>query len=288
MEYAKKVSIHKDFVIRNVSDLVQEGENQYADFFYWAIKQGFSYYAIEGLIKSEGEKSYPFLVDFIKKGDKANRGKAIIMLSKYSGQPFDYDLFDDPAYWQKIPVEKVLKWQEEGYPTCMPRTEDVPTLVENPQTEMDFIVQKLEKKLLKDRKNWRVGSWEYNRSILEVPSVEIMKEIKQKWQLPAVYLEFLQKYSPKRILLSKNISLYGAEELIKAQIGYIWDNSGKKLTDWNENWVVIADKNADPYIINLSKIKEDDCPIYKAPHGAGTWKFKKVTDSFIDFLRKLA
>lgn len=287
IKYADKATIHKDFIIKYICELVQMGENRYAEFFRWAINQGLAYYAVEGLIKAEGEKAYPFLVDFIQKTDKEKGGKAVIMLAKYSGQPFDYDLPNDPAYWKTLPIDDLLKWQQDGYPQLEPKEEIFVPLIQNPQTELDFVMQKLEKKLIKERKKWRVGSWEYNRTCLETPDYQTIEKINKQWQLPELYLEFLQKYSPKNYLFSKMITLYGAQILVDRQEGYAWDSSGEKFFDWDENWVVIADREADPYIIDLSKIGNGDCPIYKAPHGAGIWKFKKIANGFLDFLNKL-
>ena len=58
--------------------------------------------------------------------------------------------------------------------------------------------------------------------------------------------------------------------------------------DWKAHWLIIADKDADPYILNLSKSDGNDAPIYKAPHGAGEWKWRKVASSFLEFLEKLS
>ncbi|WP_238426083.1 SMI1/KNR4 family protein [Capnocytophaga genosp. AHN8471] len=58
--------------------------------------------------------------------------------------------------------------------------------------------------------------------------------------------------------------------------------------DWKAHWLVIADKDADPYILDLSKSDSNDAPIYKAPHGAGQWKWRKVAGSFLEFLEKLS
>lgn len=288
VKYIPKAELHQNILVKFVSDLVQIGENQYAEFFHWAIKEGFGYYAVEGLIKSEGEKCYPFLVDFIQNSKKEISGKTVITLAKYSGQPFDYDLPNDPAYWKSIPIEKILKWQENGYPQGEIKVEKAQSFVVNPKTDLDFIVQKLENKLLKNRKMWRVGSMEYNRQVLEPASEEILAEIAKKWQLPTLYLEFLQKYSPKSYLFSKMITLYGANQLIEAQSGYAFNGiTGEKITNWEENWVVIAQKEGDPYIFDLHKVGNGDCPIYKASHGAGKWKFKKVTNGFLEFLAKL-
>lgn len=133
------------------------------------------------------------------------------------------------------------------------------------------------------------GQWNiYNRLVLEPASEEILAEISQKWQLPSVYLEFLQKYSPKSYIFSKMKTLHGARGLIKAQMGYSSNAiTGERLSDWDENWVVIGHKESDPYIFDLSKKQNDDCPIYQASHGVGKWKFKKVANGFLDFLAKM-
>ncbi|WZB70902.1 hypothetical protein WJ968_00675 [Achromobacter xylosoxidans] len=51
------------------------------------------------------------------------------------------------------------------------------------------------------------------------------------------------------------------------QAGYRWDgNSGERLTDWPEDWLVIADQHADPLILEYVH----RCVLY-ALHGAGRW-----------------
>ena len=51
------------------------------------------------------------------------------------------------------------------------------------------------------------------------------------------------------------------------QAGYRWDgNSGERLTDWPEDWLVIADQHADPLILEMSTGR-----VLYALHGAGRW-----------------
>lgn len=289
MKYVKKAEIHKSSIIKSITELVPIGQEQYAEFFRWAISENLGYYAVEGLVKAEGKKAFSFLIELLQEKQQSHEvlGKIVIVLAQYSGQPFDYDLPNDPAYWQSIPMEKILKWQKEDYPKGETIQKSEP-LVKNPKTEMDFIVQRLENKLLKSQEAFRVGSMEYNRLVLEPASEEILAEISQKWQLPSIYLEFLRKYSPKSYIFSKMKTLQGARELIKAQMGYLSNAiTGERLSDWDENWVVIAHKEGDPYIFDLSKKQNDDCPIYQASHGVGKWNFKKVANGFLEFLAKM-
>ena len=104
-----KITHARNFVIARISELVTENDTALAPFFYEMISKGLPYWAFSGLLKVEGEKCYPFLVDYLQKEDsKENKGSAIIALAEHSGQPFNNDLPSDPAYWQALPMEKYL------------------------------------------------------------------------------------------------------------------------------------------------------------------------------------
>ena len=185
-------------------------------------------------------------------------------------------------------MEKVLEWQAQGYPRKQAQN-DFPFLAQNPQTDLEKVMAKIEQVLAKEREFWHVKSYQYNRAILEVPEKQVIEEIKAHWQLPAVYLTFLERFSPASDAFLKGINLYGANTLIKHQCGYAFSSPDDELfPDWKAHWLVIADKDADPYILDLSKSDGNDAPIYKAPHGAGEWKWRKVAGSFLEFLEKLS
>ena len=284
-----KVSHAHDFVIARISELVNEDDAEIAPFFYEMIAQRLAYWAFGGLLKVEGEKCYAFLVDYLQKQEdsKENKGNAIIALAEHSGQAFNNDLPNDPAYWQTLPMEKILEWQAQGYPRKQPQNK-FPFLLQNPQTDLEKAMAKIEQILAKERDFWHVKSYQYNRAILEVPEKQVIDNIKTRWELPAVYLNFLERFSPADDAFLKGINLYGANTLIKHQCGYAFSSPDDELfPDWKAHWLVIADKDADPYILDLSKSDGNDAPIYKAPHGAGQWKWHKVSSSFLEFLEKL-
>lgn len=73
--------------------------------------------------------------------------------------------------------------------------------------------------------------------------------------------------------------------MIEGQLGYSYNPIQKAvIEDWNPDYIVIANCNADPYCIDISL---DNSPVYYAMHGIGEWRFKKVSESleeFFDFL----
>ena len=228
------------------------------------------------------------MVDYLQKEDsKENKGNAIIALAEHSGQPFNDNLPSDPAYWQTLPMEKVLEWQAQGYPRKQGHSEFA-FLITNPQTDLEKAMAKIEQVLAKERDFWKVNSYQHNKTILQVSEKQVIDKIKERWELPTLYLTFLERFSPANDAFLKDINLYGANTLITNQCGYAFSSPDDELfPDWKAHWLVIADKDADPYILDLSKSDGNDAPIYKAPHGAGQWKWRKVAGSFLVFLEKL-
>ena len=74
-------------------------------------------------------------------------------------------------------------------------------------------------------------------------------------------------------------------QMIIGQHGYSYNPMQKTvIEDWNPNYVVIANCNADPYCIDISM---DNSPVYYAVHGEGEWEFEKDSESlevFFEFL----
>jgi len=120
---------------------------------------------------------------------------------------------------------------------------------------------------------------------LTIASEEDIRKIENTWKLPSCYLEFLKYYTPVHVML-KGIHLYGASILIKNQAGYAYNElTNEHIDDWPAGYIVIADKHADPFCIDLAK--GDLSPVYSAFHGTGRWDFVEYTDSFESFIRKL-
>ena len=284
-----KITHARNFVIAHISELVTENDTALAPFFYEMITKGLPYWAFSGLLKVESDKCYPFLVDYLQKEDsKGNKGSAIIALAEHSGQPFNNDLPSDPAYWETLPMEKVLEWQAQGYPKKQAQNE-FPFLITNPQTDLEKAMAKIEQVLAKERDFWKVNSYQYNNAILRAAEKQVIDKIKERWELPTLYLTFLERFSPAEDAFLKSINLYGANTLIAHQCGYAFSSPNDELfPDWKAHWLVIADKDADPYILDLSKSDGNEAPIYKASHGAGQWKWRKVSGTFLEFLEKLS
>lgn len=125
---------------------------------------------------------------------------------------------------------------------------------------------------------------------------KIMEEICSRWNLPKNYIEFLNNNKDNIYTdvgdeesdlysYGDDIEIYGATGLIEGQLGYSYNPIQKAvIEDWNPDYVVIANCNADPYCIDISL---DNSPVYYAMHGIGEWRFKKVSESleeFFDFL----
>ena len=142
---------------------------------------------------------------------------------------------------------------------------------------------------------------------------EMMDEICSRWSLPKDYIEFLFNHENNLYVnvdddddedLSYEIEIYGAKGLLVGQHGYSYNPMQKTvIEDWNPNYVVIANCNADPYCIDISMdnspvyyavhypycmdISMDNSPVYYAVHGEGEWEFEKDSESlevFFEFL----
>ena len=42
----------------------------------------------------------------------------------------------------------------------------------------------------------------------------------------------------------------------------------------------------EPFVLDLSAVQNGDAPVLTAKHGQGTWKFRKVASTFLEFLQK--
>ncbi len=60
--------------------------------------------------------------------------------------------------------------------------------------------------------------------------------------------------------------------------GYRWHGvSGERINDWPSNWLVIADRSADPFILDL-----DDGRVLFSHHGAGLLDAGEITADIAD------
>lgn len=126
---------------------------------------------------------------------------------------------------------------------------------------------------------------------------DLMYEICSRWSLPNDYIEFLYNHENNQYVNANDdeedddfyyeneIEIYGAKGLIIGQHGYSYNPVQKAvIEDWNPNYVVIANCNADPYCIDISL---DNSPVYYAVHGTGKWEFTKDSESIKEFFDSL-
>lgn len=255
-----------------------------------------TYWGIDGLLKTNGKKSYAKLVDLTVSDNQPveNKAKAIKSLSIVSKQPFDRGLSKDPGYWKKedLRIEEIKKWQKDGCEDGQGYSVPITHIsLANPKTELEKVVAKLNKKLETKRTNNQDLSNPENWLII-ADETDILN-IENKWTLPEIYLRFLKYYSPLKVFINnkkhfQSLHLYGASDLIKRQEGYSFNPvTNETIDEWPKNFVVIADAGADPYCIDINKIKDNDAPIYTSVHGTGKWEFELYADSFVIFLKEL-
>ncbi|MCG7325516.1 SUKH-4 family immunity protein [Achromobacter sp. ACRQX] len=129
---------------------------------------------------------------------------------------------------------------------------------------------------------------------------ELRPQPRDAWQgdiaLPQVLADFYeqvgpwgatyhQNVGPVGITLSEtNISFPPLYKLWERQAGYRWDASnGERVAEWQDNWLVIADQNADPFILDTETGK-----ILYAMHGTGAWDAAVVAPDLPTFAAAVA
>jgi hypothetical protein len=255
------------------------------------------YWSILGFIRSAGRGAYEELARMA--GDKSvpldDRAQAIKCLAEFSKQPFDRNLPSDPGRWKasQLRLAEIEAWAKDGYPdgqgySTPPRD----AALDAPKTAFETVVSRLDKKLAKQRRKRQdpaePSDW------LTVGAPEDIQRISARWKLPAVYLDFLTRFSPVNVIIENRrfengFQLFGAAELLEAQDGYAFDpDEQRPLEDWPAHLVVIASHGGDPFVLDLSKSDGQDAPVDTAEHGVGEWEFSRVADSFHAFLEMLA
>lgn len=87
------------------------------------------------------------------------------------------------------------------------------------------------------------------------------------------------------------IHIYQSEELKDVQVGYSISLNGDSLIDgvpgsWQKNWIVVGCEElcGDPIFADVSS---EDCPVYTAMHGEGSWTPNLIADSIEGFAKAL-
>ena len=248
-----------------------------------------SYWVMEFVTKLVKKESYEFLIDVIKSDEHLEvRANAIKRLAIVSGQHFDRNLPKNPGHWKEndIRIDELNKWIEDGCqdgPGYFPPRQD--DALFNPTNHFEEVVSKLNKKLIKEQDNDDYSNYD---NFLIIPDDKELNMVLEKYNIKGIYLEFLKRFSPCNTIIPKGMNeilLYGVDNIIENQTGYSVDSDNNIVEDWPNNYLVIADKFADPYCIDIAN---EDSAIYFAKHGQGVWKFKKVYNNFIEFLEYLA
>ena len=309
MDYATKGSIDhvRTSAVARLVKLVPKGGTAHAGFFEAGLSDpALAYWSLEGLARTAGRASYPALARFALDDAQRTeaRGKAIREVALVSGQDFARGLGPDPGHWREsdLPIGRVEAWAAAGFPDGAGFAPPArhPSL-DAPQTALDQLASRLEAKLAKIRAK---GQDPMNPSNWLVPaSPGDLSSVEARWKLPAIYLEFLRKFSPLKVNIEsrrhyQGLDLYGAADLLAAQNGYSFNPVTQEPIDgWPEAYVVVANHAGDPYVMDLSSGATDDAPILTASHDepaaligdrfeAG-WRFKREAPSFYAFLERL-
>lgn len=282
----------RNFLLTDIIRLLHEGEAEYSEFWERCItKPDLAYWSVDGLLKTKGKEAYSILIGLLGKDYREEvKNKAVKSLAIHSKQPFDRGLPSDPAYWkpESRRISEIDDWQNKGYPVGEGYTPPKRHVsLDNPQDSFEKLMVRLDKKLALLRSKQHHPDLANPQYYLTIAEKKDINAIIKKWNLPDTYLKFLKYYSPLHVTM-KGISLYGADVLIRNQAGYSYHGNTKELiADWPENYIVIADKHADPYCIDISNTENGDAKIYESMHGMGKWEFNECAPSFSEFIKML-
>jgi hypothetical protein len=293
-----KMEHWRAFIIDDALALIEDGEVEYASAFLAGLEDPVTaYWSVVGVAKTLQAESYARLTEFALDAEREleSRAHAVRVLALSSNQTFIAGRPSDPGFWKEedLPLAELREWRDSGFPNgegfSSPPTS--PALVQ-PVSNIDKLAAELETKLAlyraKEQDPANPSNW------LCPADATDLDLIRSRWVLPEAYVEFLTKFSPVRVVVRGRgcgcgIELFGASDLLIAQHGYSYDPvTEEEIPDWNPAYVVIASKGGDPYVLDISAIQGDDCPVLTAPHGEGRWTFGRVSTTFSVFLRKLA
>jgi hypothetical protein len=298
--YARDGSIDhmRDFACSSLADVVTEADVEFVALFRHGMSDPeLQYWSILGYINSAGKGAYEELAKIA--ADETLplevRGHAVKCLARSSKQPFDRRLPSDPGQWkgEDLRLAEIAAWMNSGSPEGQGHFQ--PTrhaALDEPKTAFEKIVGRLDKRLAKQR--GRSQDLADPTDWLAIAAPADIQRIKARWELPAVYLDFLTRFSPVKVIIESRefyngLQLFGASELIEAQDGYSFNPIEQQpIEDWPAHLVVVASHGGDPFVLDLSKSDGGDAPVDTAEHGAGVWKFDRVAGSFSAFLKTLA
>ena len=254
------------------------------------------YWSILGYITIQGRGAYQALMTVA--ADETipieDRAYAIKRLASFSKRQFDRQLPSDPGEWKAsdLRLDELDAWARAGYPDGegYPTPNRHPAL-DQPASDLEVIVSRLDKKLAKIRREHQDPTaptdW------LAIADPKDIEDIKARWMLPSLYLDFLTRFSPVHVLLEirgsgDELLLFGAGELIEGQAGYAFNPVVQEpIEDWPTSFLVIANRGGDPFVLDLSRSSGEDAPVLTARHGTGRWDFHDAAGSFAEFLESM-
>jgi hypothetical protein len=90
------------------------------------------------------------------------------------------------------------------------------------------------------------------------------------FRIPAAVERYYREVGPANVTIKAHGNPYFLPclaDLWKFQAGYRWNGpTGEPISDWNEDWLVVADEGGDPFIFGRSSGK-----VMHAYHGEGEW-----------------
>lgn len=152
--------------------------------------------------------------------------------------------------------------------------------------EIDIVVQKMQVALEKIQGQDPEFYSKYPMYLKDEADEQAIQNASENWQLPDEYLYFLKYYAPEAVSWSTdeyiNLDIYGAKDILEGQWGYNYNPvTNEDISNWPDNYLVIASDEGDPYCIDLTR---GDTVIFTAEHGTGTWDFSIAFDDLVDFL----
>ncbi len=161
--------------------------------------------------------------------------------------------------------------------------------MENGYKEIDAVLEKMQEVLAAMREQDPDFYAKYPMQLITEAEEQAIQVVTEQWRLPDEYVYFLKHYVPEMVSWSTdeyiNLDIYGAKDLQQGQLGYNFNPvTNEVITEWPNDYLVIASDEGDPYCIDLSR---GDTVIYTAEHGTGTWDFSIAYDNLVEFLHSV-
>lgn len=291
-----KLPVTRAWCLGALNEIVQANDLRFNQHFERGLRDDtysmIAYYSLLGLLKTRGADVYAFLVETFEVFPNRSVNTYLLQaLSQRSQQQFDLGLKGDAGHWSLEEVKKrlplVLEWAKSGFQEGLGYKQIIPArdaALDNPQTPFEHLMVKLEQRL--DRVSGREG-YETPKGWLSPAKAENLERITTRWILPALYLEFLTRFSPLRVNLEifsdavpedSGYWVFGASELEKAQEG--WQSV--------ENGVVIAQgfSGHAVVVLDLSRSDGHDAPVL-AGYIDGGGELEDAFPTFQAFLEEL-